>query len=604
MNIRQWFTSSIFIKFSTSFILVGLIPLFALSYLSVQIFSSYVERYTTGNLQQMSLYMSYNLNSAFQQYNDISKLMYSNRYNNELGDTASENQAYNVNELEQINSIPIDSFLKTIVFSDPYIRSAYFVRASDDRLYDQERENRGLQTELLPYQQWQQKMVEQPSKIAIFPTHQANYFTGSRQQVFTMARNLIDTSGRMSAEPKVVGTLFIDIDTKMFNPFLGDLYVSGKNEIALVDNQGHVYFGNQDSQQLASLRSADPDGDMLVLKEDIPFLNGQLIVGIHRAGLFEQLFAARTTVYIAILICSLALIIMGTWFSRRLAAPIRRLIRQMAIVESGQLDIRLPVESNDEMGRLAQSFNRMVERLQIYIDEAYIAQIKQKQTELNALKSQIRPHYLYNTLEVIRMNAVDKEADEVADMIHSLSNQLKYVIDYGEEQVTLAAELAHLRDYFYLISVRYDNRYVLRCDIDSDVDMNWSILKLSLQPIVENAIQHGLRQQKKGTVGIHIRQKDHMLIITLHDDGIGMKPDTLAELTQSLRQTSSTGKLAKSVGLKNVHERMCSTYGEYYGLSIRSQLGIGTSVELYFPEAPAASLCQQEPSPVRSSDSA
>lgn len=104
------------------------------------------------------------------------------------------------------------------------------------------------------------------------------------------------------------------------------------------------------------------------------------------------------------------MIIMGVWFSRRLAAPIRELIKQMTVVESGKLDIQVSVNTNDEMGRLAHGFNRMVERLQVYIDEAYVAQIKQKQTELNALKSQIRPHYLYNTLEVIRMNAVDKEA--------------------------------------------------------------------------------------------------------------------------------------------------------------------------------------------------
>lgn len=86
-----------------------------------------------------------------------------------------------------------------------------------------------------------------------------------------------------------------------------------------------------------------------------------------------------------------------------------------------------------------------------------MAQIKQKQTELNALKSQIRPHYLYNTLEVIRMNAVDKEAGEVADMILALSNQLKYVIDYGEDRVSLGSELEHLQNYFYIISVRFEN---------------------------------------------------------------------------------------------------------------------------------------------------
>ncbi|MFB5266441.1 sensor histidine kinase [Paenibacillus enshidis] len=570
---------SIFVKFSASFMLVGLIPLFALSFFSVQIFSGYVERYTTSNLQQMVLYMSYNLNSAFQQYNDISKLMYNVRYEG-VSEDINRNQTFNVNELEQINATPIDSFLKTIVFSDNYITGAYFVRAADGRIYYQERENRGLRSELLPVQEWKDKMSTQPAKVAIFPKHQDSYFTGSKREVFTLARNLIDTSGVLTREPKVVGTLFLDIDTAVFRQFLNELYLGEQDEVLLIDDEHHIYFSNQGNRTKDEILAGSKDHELLVLREDIPFVNGQLIAMIHRAGLFEQLFSARATVYIAILICSVALIVMGAWFSRRLAAPIRKLIQQMAVVESGRLDSMLPVNSNDEIGRLTQGFNRMVERLRVHIDEAYVAQIKQKQTELNALKSQIRPHYLYNTLEVIRMNAVDKEAEEVADMIHSLSNQLKYVIDYGEERVSLRRELEHLHDYFYIISVRYDNRYVLRCDIAPDVDMDLPILKLCLQPIVENAVQHGLRQQKKGTVGVTVEKQGKDLAITIYDDGAGMDRETLARINETLYGPSAP---SKSVGLKNVHERIRSMYGENYGLSVSSQKDIGTSVLLCFP---------------------
>lgn len=319
---------------------------------------------------------------------------------------------------------------------------------------------------------------------------------------------------------------------------------------------------------------------MIVLSEEIPFLKGTVTARIHRANLFDQLFSARTTVFIAMFICAIAMIIMGVWFSRRLAAPIRNLIKQMAIVESGNLDTQMVVNSNDEMGRLSHGFNRMVERLQAYIDEAYVAQIKQKQTELNALKSQIRPHYLYNTLEVIRMNAVDKDNDEVADMILSLSNQLKYVIDYGEDRVSIRQELEHLRDYFYIISVRYENKFELVVDLSPEVDLNWYILKLSLQPIVENAIQHGLRSQGRGTVGLTIEKKDEMLLVTIYDDGIGMSKEKVQQLAETLEEPSSP---SKNVGLKNVHERIRTVYGAEYGLSISSREHIGTSILLLLP---------------------
>nr|WP_154893161.1 sensor histidine kinase [Paenibacillus xylanexedens] len=575
----HFLTKSIFVKFSASFILVGLIPLFALSYFSVQIFSSYVERYTTSNQQQMIMYMSYNLNSAFQQYNDISKLMYNVRYEG-LAEHINQNQTFNVNELEQINSIPIDSFLKTLLFSDNYISAAYFMRSSDGKIYSQERENRGLTEDALPVHEWKETMRSQPSKAALFPTHKDDYFTGSKREVFTLARNLIDTSGRLTREPKVVGTLFLDVDTTMFQQFLNELSLGTQDELVLLNDQDEMYFSNQKDRTLDEFISKSKDAEMLVLREDIPFIEGQLVAIIHRAGLFEQLFSARVTVYLAILICTVVLIVMGAWFSRRLAAPIRKLIKQMAVVESGKLSARLPVTSNDEIGRLTHGFNRMVERLQVHIDEAYIAQIKQKQTELNALKSQIRPHYLYNTLEVIRMNAVDKDAEEVADMIHSLSNQLKYVIDYGEDRVSLWREVEHLHDYFYIISIRYENRYVLHCDIAPDVQMEWPILKLCLQPIVENAIQHGLRQRKKGTVGITIEKQERNLVIVIYDNGIGISEEKLKSINEGLYTANSHNK---SVGLKNVHERIRSMYGENYGLSVSSQENIGTSVQLSFP---------------------
>ncbi|WNS44895.1 sensor histidine kinase [Paenibacillus sp. MMS20-IR301] len=570
---------SIFVKFSASFLLVGLIPLFALSLFSVRTFSGYVERYTTSNLQQMVLYMSYNLNSAFNQYNEVSKLMYTGRYEGFI-ESYSQNQTQNVNELERINAIPIDSFLKTVLFSDPYISSVQFVRQSDGKMYYQERGNRSLNNDAVPAARWLAEMAGDPSKVAIFPSHEDSYFYGASRRVFTIGRSLIDTSGRVTKEPKVVGTLFLDVDTSLFQQFFRELSLGEKDELYLLDGSGRTYFSNQPAGREESALTGDEQGEMLVLSEAIPFLNGQVIAKIHRGNLFEQLLSARTTVYIAIGMCAAVMIVMGAWFSRRLAAPIREMIKQMAVVESGRLDTQITVNSNDEMGRLAHGFNRMVERLQVYIDEAYVAQIKQKQSELNALKSQIRPHYLYNTLEVIRMNAVDKEAGEVADMILALSNELKYVIDYGEDRVSIASELAHLQNYFYIISVRYENRFELHLDIAPDIDLDWPILKLSLQPMVENAVQHGLRLQGKGTVGLTIERKEQVLAITIYDDGVGMGREELARISRLLDDPQAP---SKNVGLKNVHERIRTSFGENYGLTISSREHIGTSITLTFP---------------------
>ncbi|WP_020619822.1 cache domain-containing sensor histidine kinase [Paenibacillus daejeonensis] len=573
---QRW--NSVFVKFSAAFILVGLVPLFALSFFSVQTFKGHVESYTKDNLRQMVLYASYNLNSAFNNYNEISMLMYTGRYEGML-ESFANNQTRNVNELEQINSVPIDAFLKMIAYSDSYIRSAYFVRSSDGKLYSQAKENMILLQEELPLEQWLAGMAEQPNQLKIYPTHANTYYFNSDEQVITIGRNLIDTSGILMPEHKVVGTLFFDVEAAVADQFLQELRLGERDELFVRDGEGQIYFSNLELEEANKRLTGKPQPNRLVLQEPIPFIRGDLTVELATDELYEQLETTSSAVYLAILICSLVLIVMGTWFSRRLAAPIRSLIRQMAKVESGNLEIQVEVKGKDEMGRLAHGFNRMIDRLQTFINEAYVAEIKQKQTELNALKSQIRPHYLYNTLEVIRMNAVHSDADEVADMILSLSNQLKYVIDYGEDWVTIQEELAHLKDYFYIIEVRFEQRFMFQLDIAPEVDLNWGILKLSLQPIVENAIQHGLRPKGKGTVRVSMERQQEALCVTVYDDGVGMEAEEVQRLHETL---ADPGPPAGHVGMKNVHERIRSVCGEGYGLSVSSRAHTGTSVIMLF----------------------
>lgn len=572
-------TQSLFFKFSASFILVGLVPLSLLSYYAVQSFTTHVERYTTNNLRQMVLYMSYNVNSALTKYDDISKLMYTGRYDGYV-EGSDENQTRKVNELEQINSVPIESFLKTILYSDPFIRNVYFVRSSDMKLYYQLRTNAVLIPEALPLQDWLSVMKERPRNIAYFAAHDETYLARSDKQVVTIGRNLIDISLPLEKEPHVVGTLFFDVSTDMFNQFFSEMKLNGKDELYVLDGQGRVYFGHRNNAGKTVTVSDPSDGQMLALSEPIPALQGRIVTHLSKEELYRQLATTRTAVYIAIVICAVVLIVMGVWFSRRLAAPIRQVIQKMVTVESGNLDTHVEVRSHDEIGRLGHGFNRMVERLQAFIDEAYVAEIKQKQTELNALKSQIRPHYLYNTLEVIRMNAVHSDVPEVGDMILSLSNQLKYVIDYGEEWVPLQQELDHLRDYFYIIEVRFENRYELRTHIADDVRLSWGVPKLSLQPLVENAVQHGLRPQGKGTVGVSIRKQEDRLAIVIVDDGVGMEKEEVERITARLAEE---GAPSGHVGMKNVQERIRSLCGPEFGLSVTSRPHIGTSVTIELP---------------------
>ncbi|WP_019909126.1 cache domain-containing sensor histidine kinase [Paenibacillus sp. HW567] len=579
MRILRQLTHSVFFKFSAAFIVVGFIPLFMQSFYSYQTFTSHVERYTRDNLKQMILYMSYNVNDAFSQYDDITKLMYTGRYEGFI-QGSNDNQAYNVNQLEQINSIPVDTFLKTLLFSDNYIASVFFIRESDGKVYHQTRNTRELHQDKLPLQTWSEALRREPKKAAFLPKHPVTYFMGKNEEVLTVGRNLIDTSGQPTAKPKILGTLYLDINASRFGELFSEIQLNDKDKLYVVDSKGRVFFSNQRDGKGAVQVSGPSDGTIMEFNEPVPALNGNIMVQISKERLYEQLTSTRYSVYFTIVFSMVVLILMGMWFSRRLAAPIRELIQQMVRVESGNLETRVDIKSKDELGRLGRGFNRMVERLRNYINEAYVAEIKQKQTELNALKSQIRPHYLYNTLEVIRMNAVHNDALEVGDMIASLSHQLKYVIDYGEEWVTLREELDHLHDYFYIIEVRFEGRYHLRVHIADGVDLNWATLKLSLQPFVENAIEHGLQPQGRGTVEVSIARQKDKLVMVVSDDGVGMNAEEYERLKTML---TGNAKTAGHVGMKNVQERIRSLCGEGYGLTVISRPHIGTSVTMEFP---------------------
>ena len=561
----------IFIKFSLAFITVGLIPLFIISYLSLHALTDQVERQTINTADQMVVYLSGSMDNIFKKYNEISKFMYS----------IEPNSASDVNDIENINQMTINDFLRTIVYSDSQIQDAIFVRKKDQKLFIQTRENKRLDETKLPLKEWLSALKEKPTGLGISPSHKQTYFYNSQKEVLTFGRNLMDISKPKKDENAVIGTLFFTVHTKAFSNLLSG--IDKKNEqIYVLDTGGRVLFTTNQNVN-GNIPNSETDQNVTVTESGIPFLNGKVVSSISNADFFQQITGIKASVMLVMILCILSLIILSIAISRMFSKPILLIMKQMKKVESGNLDVRVNIKSKDEVGKLASGFNQMVERLKTFINEAYIAEIKQKQTELNALKSQIRPHYLYNTLEVIRMSAVYNDDNEVADMIQVLSNQMKYVIDYGEEIVTISTELSNLNDYFTLMKVRFEDKVDLKVDIRPDVSLDWGIHKLSIQPLVENAIQHGIRPKLgNGIVKLIINKVENdLLSIIVSDDGVGMDEQKVNQINKRLNEGYVSTN--RSVGMWNVNERIKTLAGNDYGLKISSELNVGTSVRMVIP---------------------
>jgi len=576
-NIRH----SIFFKFALAFLAVGIVPLLVLSGFALNQFTSQVERHTENNYNEMILYLSKNADDIFRNYNELSKTMYYNaQYSS---DQAPRYIREEIDQNARMNQMTINDFLKTVLFSDSHIVNALFVRESDQTVFQQSRISRSLDPNIpYPPVNWSYALASQPKELAVFPPHLETYYA-STDMVMTFARSFIDTSGKPGGP--VIGTLYFDVDLDIFGQLFKQVNLSKNDQMYIVDAKGYILYSNQ-SDKLGK-RFDEPgireDNRRMLFAQPMPFTKGQVIGLTSKADLFASMARIRSTVILVSAICLLALVLLGMLFSRRFTLPILDIMRHMIQVESGNLDAAVETRRKDEIGRLAHGFNRMIERLRQFIHDAYVLELKRKQTELNALKSQIRPHYLYNTLEVIRMSAVANDDGQVADMIHALSDQLKYVIDYGEEWVSVERELDHLRNYFHLINVRFDGRIELKLDVSDDSLLLASILKLTIQPLVENAVQHGFRPRvTKGMVMVTIeRAGDNDLAVTVYDNGSGMSPEEVDRLNR--RMEDDLGTTGKSIGLKNVHERVRQACGAPYGILVESKPDIGTSVRILFP---------------------
>lgn len=582
---------SLFAKFTLSFILVGLVPLVVLGYFAFDKVTNQAARYTENQLNQMMFYLSDHVEQKLLEFNNISKLMYvdSELYEQllEALTTQSKHQGYDI-------SVVIHDYLNTILSTNQYIRHATFVAKDSNEIYNQTRTTLKFDKNQFLWRKWSSRFHEQAKSLQFLTTHPESYYVGSTMNVFTLSRQFMDTSLALYENPPTMGILFLDIDLRVFDRIFDSLNLNQDDVIAILDAEGTVIYANK--QELWGQQYVDEAGkqeEAFTLVKAIPQTDFTIVGTFSKLQWYADFLLIRNWISIVAILSLLFLTILALIFSKRLSNPIREIIRQMAKVESGKLEQQVSVKSDDEVGQLARGFNRMTVRLEEFIQVAYLAEIKQKQTELNALKSQIRPHYLYNTLEVIRMSAVAHDVRPVAEMIRALSAQLEYVLDYGQNLVPIEQELEHVHHYFNFVRIRYDDLIQLEV-VGLDEVKNLFVLKLSIQPLVENAVQHGLWSRPEGG-RIRIRfEIEHcrLLSVSVIDNGIGMSKEKLKEVMDNL-QNQSCEQLRKHFGLQNVHDRLHSIFGSDGSITMKSRQNIGTIVRFSMPVYKEEKMCAE-----------
>ena len=255
----------------------------------------------------------------------------------------------------------------------------------------------------------------------------------------------------------------------------------------------------------------------------------------------------------------------------------------MHAVELGDVSARVAPQGRDEIGQLMGSFSNMMGRIDTLMDEKLEQGQQIKALELKALQAQINPHFLYNSLDLINCTAIAHNVPEISRMVNALARFYRLSLSRVKEVIPLADELKHARLYVEIQNMRFEDRVRTEWDVEPGVEQ-CPIIKIVLQPIIENAIIHGIfeKPDKTGRLRIAAFRQGQDLVITVEDDGVGMDEETrLANFSASASSANTKG----GYGVRNINERLHLAYGAEYGLSCESELGRGTRVTIRIPAA-------------------
>lgn len=366
----------------------------------------------------------------------------------------------------------------------------------------------------------------------------------------------------------------------------------------LVDRSGHIFTPTQAGYEVSELegfhalgaepkvaqqgyrvRGQDGRQGRLFLSplDSVPgWQMGIVISEEAMAAPTQELIASLMGIGTGILV--LAVFLVGLIISG-IFRPMQRLTALMEQAGAGDLSVRFTEKRRDEIGRLGMRFNWLLAQIQDLIRQVKEKEKEKQRAEMTALQAQIHPHFLYNTLDTIQWKALEHGADEAADMIQALSKFFRYSLNQGKEWTRLENEVQQIRNYLFIQKIRYEER--LQFEVDCRAKLEWELPKLILQPLVENAIYHGIKPKAEGgMIRIEIREKATRLEIAVCDNGVGMDPLALRKLRESLEGAGED----LGVGMKNVQRRLRLAFGEAYGITrVLSGTG-GTRIELRIPK--------------------
>ena len=317
------------------------------------------------------------------------------------------------------------------------------------------------------------------------------------------------------------------------------------------------------------------DGPVICMSLDVG-MGMKLVMTEDQKSLLKEAEAVTRRIRTVFAVSSLLVFGAIYLYGRMSAARVDKVVYAAKRLGEGQFDYILRDMGGDEIGQIAGAFNLLNERIQILIQDNYEKKLMIKSSEMNLLQEQINPHFLYNALSVISSMSMRENGKRTVECLRYLADFYRISLNKGREVISIEQELDLLQNYMKIQKIRFGEDVVIRYEADEDV-LQCRTIKLILQPLVENAIHHGRREEEVLTVGVSVRRREERVIYEVCDDGLGIEPEKLVQLRTELKQSQ------EGYGLKNVDIRVKLRYGEGYGVSIMSIPDKGTCVRVEIP---------------------
>lgn len=578
------------------FSLVSVIPLIISSFVLYRISVNSLEASMEETTSIFSSQIASDMNAFVGDYDSLTRSLLVN-------DELMENLATDIPISEQIeNKLYYRQIIAKLMTLQQEILSVTIMNEKGE-YYQYDRNGKNVDYEKLMEQPWLREQKEQSETLFVSRLHDCSYYDRNKDQIMvTFGRKVYDFTGRYK------GMILIDLSPASLVK-LSDAFLLERNQynikINITDAAGGLIYDSDISSGRVNYNEIDQEEllmyqknseNYLVIENTTEKLGMKVNTVIPRSKMFLRISFIQKVTVILVVILILVIIAVSILFSGDMVRLIRKLQGSMKRLEEGNYDLIEESVGNDEIGSLVQSYNHMVVKMKSLIEEVYAAGIRQKNAQFLALRTQINPHFLFNTLESIRIKAILNGDDTVADMVKILAKMFRTVLESDKKNYHVQDEMENIRSYIQLQNIRFDNVITLEEEIEPEI-YQAKIMSILFQPVVENGFKYGSRES-----GVPIRisicgrmEKEKQMVFTIADNGVGMSKERLAEVREELSREQSgvlseqqeidkeQQKTSHRIGLKNIAERIRLRYGSEGSLNILSSDENGTVIEIRIP---------------------